>query len=201
MLAKYFGTYRFVYNQCLEFKQSNKCSMTDLNRHIINLKKSTCLWLKETNSKTHQQAIINLLTSYNNFFKNKNHFGLPKFKSKHHKQSCRFPIDAISSSCFINTKFSLVTGLKDIVFKCSDRDRDDLILNRDKVKSVTVIKTKTGKYFASVLIDINNHKKKCGNGIVGIDLGVKTYMTLSNGNKIEQPKWTYKNEKKQVNCY
>lgn len=175
--------------------------MTDLNRHIINLKKSTCLWLKETNSKTHQQAIINLLTSYNNFFKNKNHFGLPKFKSKHHKQSCRFPIDAISSSCFINTKFSLVTGLKDIVFKCSDRDRDDLILNRDKVKSVTVIKTKTGKYFASVLIDINNHKKKCGNGIVGIDLGVKTYMTLSNGNKIEQPKWTYKNEKKQVNCY
>lgn len=120
--------------------------MTDLNRHIINLKKSTCLWLKETNSKTHQQAIINLLTSYNNFFKNKNHFGLPKFKSKHHKQSCRFPIDAISSSCFINTKFSLVTGLKDIVNKLIDENKiicletlsvDSMLKTKNLAKSIS----------------------------------------------------------------
>ena len=195
-LANYFGTYRFVYNRCLEYRQSNKASMSDLNKHITSLKYGESSWLKEVNSKVQQQSIINLLTAYNNYFKNKKHFKEPVFKSKYGKQACRFPVDAIYNSSFISGKLDLVTSLKGIKYKTSDRYHELLKDFRQNIKSITVSKTKSGKYFASILIHVEEYVKPCGIGKVGIDLGIKTFIVTSDGEEINQPKWIRDNQKK-----
>jgi putative transposase len=171
--------------------------MSDLNKHITSLKHGESSWLKEVNSKVQQQSIINLLNAYNNYFKNKSHFKEPVFKSKYGKQACRFPIDAIMDSCFLNNKLDLVKSLRNIKYKTSDKYHELLKDFRQNIKSITVSKSKSGKYHASVLIEISNEIiKPCGNGEVGIDLGVKTFIITSDGEEINQPKWIRDNQKK-----
>lgn len=213
LLDQYFGVSRFVYNACLQHKQDIysynqsikddskyedlklKSSISELNKYVINLKKYVCPWLSSVNSKVQQQAIINLDKAYNSFFKKQNDF--PKFKSKSNNQSCRFPIDAIAKSSFENDKLSLVKGLMNISFKCSKRDEEILRLFRSNIKSITLTKNCVGEYKASVLIEIPIEEiVRCGNGQVGIDLGVKTFATLSNGLKIEQQNWIRDNQKR-----
>ena len=54
-------------------------------------------YLNEHNTKILKQSILDLLSAYNNFFKNPGHYGFPTFKSKYdNEQSARIPKDAIS---------------------------------------------------------------------------------------------------------
>jgi putative transposase len=82
-------------------------------------------------------------------------------------------------------------------FECSDRDKQYLYKYKQGIKSVTITKTKSNKYFASILIDgdllriVNKSNKS-----VGINLGIKTLLTFSNGEIINNPKWIRTNEKK-----
>ena len=66
-----------------------------------------------------KQAIRQMMTAYDNFFKSKK--GFPKFKSKKDKNTALFPLDAISKkNTFEERKISLTTPLKDIKIRCSD---------------------------------------------------------------------------------
>ena len=101
-LNKVLGSYRFVYNHMLALKKDayNKdktnLKLTDLSKYFHGelLKKSDYEWLKEQNTKVLQQAIRQMLSAYDNFFKSKK--GFPKFKSKKDKNTALFPLDAIS---------------------------------------------------------------------------------------------------------
>ena len=101
-LNKVLGCYRFVYNQMLALKQevyiseSKSIGLNDLSKyfHGTLLKDEQYSWLKEQNTKVMKQAIRQMLTAYDRFFKQ--HNGYPKFKTKKDKQSALFPIDAIS---------------------------------------------------------------------------------------------------------
>lgn len=94
---------RVVYNKTLDrkIKQYKEHNITE-NRTTLSywfhhelLTNPEFVYLKEQNKKVLQQAIMDMLTAYKYFFEQ--HTGYPKFKSKHdNKQSCRFPIDAIS---------------------------------------------------------------------------------------------------------
>lgn len=87
-LNKVLGSYRFVYNQMLAHKQNtyneNKTNLglTELSKyfHGTLLKNEQYAWLKEQNTKVMKQAIRQMLTAYDNFFKQ--HNGFPKFRSK-----------------------------------------------------------------------------------------------------------------------
>lgn len=87
-LNKVLGCYRFVYNQMLALKQNiyneNKTnlSLTDLSKyfHGTLLKNEQYAWLKQQNTKVMKQAIRQMLTAYDNFFKL--NCGFPRFKSK-----------------------------------------------------------------------------------------------------------------------
>lgn len=91
-LNKVLGCYRFVYNHMLALKQNtyndNKTSLGlgDLSKyfHGILLKDEQYVWLKEQNTKVMKQAIRQMLTAYDRFFKQ--HNGFPKFKTKKDKQ-------------------------------------------------------------------------------------------------------------------
>ena len=180
----FFCAWYYAYN-------NNKTSLglSDLNKKIIELKNSTDYnWLKEAHSKVIQQSLINLISAYNNFFKNKK--GFPKFKSKNNNiNSCRFPIDAFGG--IKGNRINLITKIKNVFFKCSAKEEKYINKNADKIKSATLSKTKSGKYFLSILIDNFIPKQLSNenvNHIVGIDMGIKDFVVQSDGKRYENIK-------------
>ena len=205
-LNKVLGCYRFVYNHMLARKQEaykvdkTNLGLTELSKyfHGILLKDDQYQWLKEQNTKVMQQAIRQMLTAYDKFFKE--HKGFPKFKSKRDKQSAYFPIDAISKkNTFDTRKITLTTKLKNISFRCSDLYHKRLQKYKDNIRSATLSKTKSGCYTLSILVDLDvteyaNFKKI--NRDVGIDLGVKDFVITSDGEVFENKRFYKKDEKR-----
>ena len=67
-----------------------------------------------------------------------------------------------------------------------------------KIINATVSREKNGKYYVSVLVDLPNveHKKIIPRSIVGIDLGIKKLLTLSDGIIFDNNKYILKYEKR-----
>ena len=206
-LNKVLGCYRFVYNQMLALKQNayktNKTNLkvTDLSKwfHGTLLKDEQYAWLKEQNTKVMKQAIRQMDGAYQKFFKQ--HNGFPKFKTKKDKQSALFPIDAISKQNTFETRhISLTTPLKNIKFRCSDLYFSRLQKYNKNIRSATLSKTKSGNFFLSILIEMEDTELKKfehTNKQVGIDLGVKDFVITSDGEVFEN-KHFFKNEEKQI---
>ena len=178
-------------------------SLSDLGHYFHQDLRNEYEWLKEHNTKVLKQSIINLEQAYKNFFrgvKDRSKVGFPKFKSKHDVQKVRFPQEAIASKTFDeeNSKLNLTTIIRGLKFECSDRDKQYLYKNKGGIKSITIIKNKCGQYYATILIDgdllrtVNEPARES----IGIDLGIKTLLTLSNGETIDNPRWIHSNEKK-----
>ena len=203
---KILGCYRFVYNHMLARKQDaykadkTNLGLTELSKYFHHelLKDEQYQWLKEQNTKVMQQAIRQMFTAYDKFFKE--HKGFPKFKSKRDKQSALFPIGAISKkNTFDTRKITLTKKLKDIKFRCSDLYHKRLQKYKDNIRSATLSKTKSGCYTLSILIDINDNElvkfSKTGRD-VGIDLGVKDFVITSDGEVFENKHFFKKDEKR-----
>ncbi len=200
------GSYRFVYNQCLNLKKTKyveegkNIGLKELGNffHQQLTKNPEYIWLKEHNTKVLKQSVINLLDSYKRFFVNGT--GFPKFKSKHDNQhSCRFPFEAISKKNDYSTyKLTLTTDLKNIKFACSEKYVNYLVKHKENIKSATLTKTKSGKYFLSILVDgdIDKVLYTPKNDIIGIDLGINTFIVDSKGNEYENIKIKRNNENK-----
>lgn len=190
-LNKVLGCYRFVYNKMLALKQEaynrdkSNLGLCELSKffHGTLLKDEQYSWLKEQNTKVMKQAIRQMLSAYDGFFKLGK--GFPKFKSKKDKQSALFPIDAISKQNTFETRhISLTKSLKNIKFHCSNLYFERLQRYKDNIKSATLSKTKSGKFYLSVLMSMNEEEFKQfrhTNNRVGIDLGVKDFVITSDG--------------------
>ena len=181
------GCNRVVYNKTLDrkIKQYKEHNITE-NRTTLSywfhhelLTNPEFVYLKEQNKKVLQQAIMDMLTAYKYFFEQ--HTGYPKFKSKHdNKQSCRFPIDAISKRN--DYKLSLA-NIKNVKFRCSKKYVEYLQKHKANIRQATLTKLPCGEYHLSILVDGDlTHKEiqytdKC----VGIDLGVKGFVITSEG--------------------
>ena len=204
-LNKTLGCYRFVYNHMLALKQEaynkdkTKLGLCELSKyfHGTLLNDGQYDWLKDENTKVMKQAIRQMLTAYNNFF-NK-YKGFPKFKSKNDKQSALFPIDTISRHNTFETKhISLTKPLKNIKFRCSDLYFSRLQKYSKNIRSATLYKSKSGKYFLSILIELPQEeivKFKHTDKQVGIDLGVKNFVITSDGEVFENKHFLKKEEK------
>ena len=186
-INKIFGCYRFVYNHMLEIKQEayNK-DKTNLGLYDLYIyfhgtlrKDEQYAWLKDENTHVMQQAIRQMLSAYDNFFKH--HKGFPKFKSKKDKQSALFPLQAISKRNTFETRhISLIKPLKNI-------------------RSATLSKTKSGNYFLSIIVEMEDDELKKFEHTdkqVGIDLGVKNFVITSDGEVFENKHFLKKEEKK-----
>ena len=206
-LNKVLGCYRFVYNQMLALKQNNykadktNLKVTDLSKwfHGTLLKNEQYAWLKEQNTKVMKQAIRQMDGAYQKFFKQ--HNGFPKFKTKKDKQSALFPYEAISKHNTFETRhISLTTPLKNIKFRCSDLYFNRLQKYNKNIRSATLSKTKSGNFFLSILIEMDDTELKRfehTNEQVGIDLGVKDFVITSDGEVFEN-KHFFKKEEKQI---
>jgi putative transposase len=192
LIAKHIGSSRFIYNLALETKTTaylgskHNFSPFDLIKQLPELKKE-CNWLKEVNSQSLQQAIQNMDIAFKKFFKGA---GFPKFKSKHRgKQSFSIPQNVIvENDLLIIPKFK--EGIK-------------IVLHRPikgTIKSATISRTPTGKYFVSILVDTNTtmpvKAKIKEDTTVGIDLGIKDFAITSEGEIFENPKHLRKAQSK-----
>lgn len=190
LLSKHFGCSRWIYNYALDKKikayQTTKESLSrfTIQRDLPILKKSEeTIWLKEVNSQSLQASLENLDKAFTHFFKEKK--GFPKFKSKHNnRQSFSVPQNGIVD--FETNTISIPKFKKPIKCKLHRKFKGNS-------KTVTISKTPTGKYFISVLVEVNEELAKLKpideNKAVGIDLGIKTFAVLSNGEEIQNPKY------------
>lgn len=209
-LNRVLGCYRFVYNQTLARKQNayktdkTNLKVTDLSKwfHGTLLKDEQYAWLKEQNTKVMKQAIRQVDGAYQKFFKQ--HNGFPKFKTKRSKQTALFPYDAISKRNTFETRhISLTTPLRKIKFRCSDLYFSRLQKYNKNIRSATLSKTKSGNFFLSILIEMEDTELKRfehTNEQVGIDLGVKDFVITSDGEVFEN-KHFFKKEEKQIKRY
>lgn len=186
-LSEWFGSCRFVYNLGLEAKvaawTSLKKNVTcfDLMKQLTELKHTECQWLKNVCAQSLESSITNLDKAYTKFFKGG---GFPKFKKKTGRQSIQFR----QGSSVLNNKLYLQKfGFVDIV------------IHREfngEIRTVTVSRTVTGKYYASILVKddskIPDKKPISDISSVGIDLGITNFATLSDGKVFENPKYLQK---------
>ena len=205
-LNKVLGCYRFVYNKMLALKQEtynrdkSNLGLCELSKyfHGTLLKDEQYAWLKEQNTKVMKQAIRQMLSAYDGFFKLGK--GFPKFKSKKDKQSALFPIGAISKQNTFKTRhISLTKSLKSIKFHCSNLYFERLQRYKDNIKSATLSKTKSGKFYLSVLMSMNEEEFKQfrhTNNRVGIDLGVKDFVITSDGEVFKNKHFLKQSENK-----
>ncbi|MCL6569625.1 MAG: transposase, partial [Meiothermus silvanus] len=184
LLAKQFGCCRYVYNWALEQKsrayQENKKGLSrfELDKRLTSLKKELP-WLAEVASHPLQQALIHLDKGFTRFFREKK--GYPRFKSKRGRQSATFPQGfkvEFAKGVLVLPKLGAVRAVYSRTFE-------------GKVKTVTVSKTPTGKFYASVLVEEENQpsiKPDVEENAVGVDLGLKHFAVLSTGEKVLHPK-------------
>ena len=183
LLEKTFGANRFVYNYFLNLKSKLyefykiNLSYTNSSRIMTELKKQKN-WLKEVDSVSLQQTLRDLDSAYQNFFNGKSKY--PIFKRKDDKNSYR-----TNHNIKINNRYITVPKVGMLCFKDNYNLEDKNIL---KIYNVTISKTSSGKYFASISADVNIPCFERTNQNIGIDLGIKDFAIFSSGKKIYNPK-------------
>ena len=189
LIEKHFGCARFAYNWALAFQQKyydehkKSLSRKDIQDQLVALKKQEQFsWLNEVNSQSLLSGLLHVYTAFGNFFKGRAKF--PKFKSKKIPQrSYQCP-----QHCNIDFEKGLLNipklkGIKAVFSRKFD----------GKIKTVTISKTATGKYYASILVETNQTKVIPStieaDKTIGIDLGLNHMLIQSDGQKVENPRY------------
>lgn len=188
-MQKTFGCCRFVYNAMLArnldgYKEHGKSWKNQFNPTSL---KKTHEFLSEVSAATLQQAARNLQSSYEGWFKSLSgkrkgkRLNKPTFKAKHRtRKSFRLP----------NQKFTLGSDW----IKLEKVGRVKIVYDRQvpaeaKLVSVTVSQDASGEYFASVSTEVEIGLYPASRATVGIDLGLKDLLVLSNGVRLSNPRW------------
>lgn len=190
-LGKLFGCVRVVWNDalacCIENynKRKSKPKNAELQSSFITQAKKTedRVWLKEVSNIPLQQSLNDLEQAYSNFFKSckGNRKGKsvkpPKFKKRKARQSARFRKGGFK----IYPHFVSLAKIGKL----------KIVWSRElssEPSSVTVIKDAADRYFVSFVVEVQPEYLPKTANTVGIDLGIATFATLDNGEKIDAPK-------------
>ncbi|AKB42280.1 RNA-guided endonuclease TnpB family protein [Methanosarcina vacuolata] len=187
LLEKHFGCTRFIYNKLLNIKSTLykkfriSISEFELNNHLLVLKE-VYPFLKEVNSGALQQASRNLNSAFNHFFKDG--FGYPqRKKKKDHHFSFQLP-----------QNYNLNVEKSEIQLPKLGWMKIKVHRNiQGEMKTLTVSRTPTGKYYVSILTDDGEKYPEpipfSHATLIGVDVGLMTFATLSTGEKIDNPKF------------
>ncbi|AZU97638.1 IS200/IS605 family transposase ISCsa5 [Thermus phage YS40_Isch] len=193
LFEKTFGSCRFVWNKMLEEKLKAFQETKKVPRITPAKYKEEYPFLKEVDSLALANVQLQQEKAFKNYFKNKKHFKIPNFKKKKkYKQSYttnNIKVDFEGGYLYLP---KVKGGIKAIFHRQFE----------GKIKSATIVKTTTGKYYVSILVDIQNPKNKSKeptNFVAGIDLGLKNFAVITNDTeikKVEHPKYLSKALKK-----
>ncbi len=184
-----FGAVRFVWNKALaaknhyyKVKGKNLSPVKDLKPILAKARKSRKYgWLKEADSIALQQSVINLDKAFKNFFNPRLQAGFPRFKSKRGKQSSYH-----CGSVYVGENWIKVPKCKPVKAKV----HREII---GTVTSITLSKSVTGKYFASILANDAQEQPTQpsdleSNQVVGVDMGITDLAITSTGHKSDNPR-------------
>ncbi|QUW20341.1 transposase [Sporosarcina sp. Marseille-Q4063] len=171
LVAKTFGCVRFVYNKMLAEQKENYERFKD-NKVLLKQQKfptpakykGEFEWLKEVDSLALANAQLNLQESYRNFFEGRAKY--PRFKTRKSRQSY--------TTNMVNGNIKLVDGyLKLPKLKPIKMKQHREIPSHHIIKSCTLSKTTTGKYYVSILTEYEQHAKpKEIKRVVGLDFSM-----------------------------
>ncbi|SKA01538.1 putative transposase [Clostridium tetani] len=144
-------------------------------------------WLKEVDSLALANAQLNLDKAYKNFFRDKS-VGFPKFKKKTSANS--YTTNNQNGTVSLENGYIKVPKLKSKIKVKQHRQFTG------KIKSCTISKTPTNKYYVSILVDTENFILPKIDKKIGIDLGIKEFAITSDGEFFSNPKWLRRSEKR-----
>ena len=197
LIDKTFGCVRFVYNQTLEkckqlYEQTQHFPSKKERSANLVLLKNEYEFLKEVDACALQKSVKDFDLALDNFFRNKNYFGFPQFKSKHKgKQSYRTP-GGRSNVGILDNKHIKLPKLGSV--KTKRFDMPDVY----KIFNITIKRTNTGKYYASICIETEVQPLPKTGQQAGFDLGLKDLLIGSDGSRYERPKFDYANKDKLI---
>ena len=183
LLEKTFGANRFVYNYFLNLKSKLyefykiNLSYNNTSKVLTELKRQKT-WLKEVDSVSLVQTLRDLESAYQNFFNGRSKY--PNFKRKGDKNSYR-----TSSNIRVDNSFITIPKVGLLRYKDTYKLEECNIL---KVYNVTISKTSSGKYYASISTEVYIPCFERTNQNIGIDLGLKDFAIFSSGIKIKNPR-------------
>ncbi len=183
LLNKTFGCVRVIWNHHVEVfnqfdknktEQASELSSTELRKKFN--------WMQEVSAAALQQKEIDFKTFKKNYFSKtrKKKIGRPAFKKRDTLQSFRLP----------NQKFTLY----DTTIRLEKIGKVKLMIDREipkgsKLMSVTISKNRCNQFFASILIECEIAQKPKTGKSVGIDIGITTFLTLSNHSIVANPRY------------
>ena len=193
IFARTFGCARFVYNWALRlrtdayYQEQKRIYYAETSARLTALKKHPeYAWLNEVAAVPLQQSLRHLDRAFTNFFEGRAHY--PKFKSRHGEQA----------ATYIGTAFkwdghSLTLAKMD--------EPLDIVWSRPlpdgyKPTTVTVTKDTAGRYFVSILVEEDIKSLPVINKQIGLDLGLKSMVITSDGERVGNPQYFRKDEKK-----
>jgi len=189
LLAKTFGCVRFVYNKMLAERKETYEQFKDDKEALKKQKfptpakyKDEFPFLKEVDSLALANAQINLQNAYKNFFEGRAEF--PKFKSRKHKQS--YTTNMVNGNIALKDSHIKLPKLKLVKIKQHREIPSDY-----KIKSCTITKTKSGKYYISILTEYEKEiKPVIIQNVVGLDFAMDgLYVESEQGEKANYPRF------------
>lgn len=205
-LARAFGCARVVFNDAVRAREGARKAEQpfptagELSRRLITEAKRTVerSWLGEVSAVVLQQSLRDVETAYRNYFASLKgdrkgpKIGPPRFKSrKDARQSIRFTA---------NARWNITDNGRLILPKVGAVKVKWSRTLPTTPSSVTVIKDAAGRYFASFVVDtdpaVDARRMPDTDRAIGIDLGLTHFAVLSDGRKIDSPRFLRRAEKK-----
>lgn len=182
-LEKTFGCVRFIYNRMLGDRISHYEDTGKSLRNTPAMYKKDYEWLKEVDSLALANAQMHLNKAYDNFFRDRK-VGAPKFKSK--KSNHRsYTTNMVNGNIKLSERHLKLPKLTPVMMKYHRE-----IPEHQRIKSVTVSKTPSGKYYASILCEytveiIPVEPVK----VIGLDFSMKELYITSEGESADYPRY------------
>jgi putative transposase len=192
--AKSFGCVRKVYNLMLDdrkkaYEEVKNDSSKKMTFPTPAKYKDEFPFLKEIDSLALANAQLILDKAYKNFFRDKS-VGFPRFKSKKNPVQSYTTNNQNGTVALIDNKFIKVPKLKSLIRIKLHRQPKGII------KSATISRHSSGKYYISLLCKEEIVELPKTNSAIGVDLGITDFAILSDGQKINNNKFTSKMEQK-----
>lgn len=195
MFSKTFGCCRFIYNKMLADKIQEYKKTGRIKRTTPAMYKTEYAWLKEVDSLALANVQLHLESAYKKFFREPK-IGFPKFKSKH-KSRQSYTTNMVNGNIRLSESRLKLPKVGEVKIKVHRKIDESY-----QLKSVTISRESTGKYFASLLYEYTGCenqtvcKKAKDMKILGIDYAMDGMAVFSDGSKCAYPRYFKKSEEK-----
>ena len=187
------GCCRFIYNRGLAmrkegYENGEKIGYSQTSAMLTELKKQEeFAFLKAADSIALQQSLRDLDRSFVNFFQKRASY--PTFKSKHNRFQSYRTVNQKDNIRIVG-RYIKLPKLGFVKIRQS--------MEVEKINHVIIEHTPAGKYFAVLNVDFEPEPRQNGGGTIGIDVGIKTFYSDSNGNTVSNPRYLERSMRKLI---